>query len=41
MEWTAIIDGPTNSPYEGGKFELRISIPEGYPFKGPRVKCKT
>ena len=29
----AIITGPKDSPYEGGKFKLEIFLPEGYPYK--------
>ena len=36
-----MVEGTKNSPYEGGIFELSITIPEGYPEKMPRVICKT
>lgn len=26
-----IVEGPTGSPYEGGRFELRVQFPQGYP----------
>jgi ubiquitin-conjugating enzyme E2 T len=32
---TSAIDGPEGSPYEGGTFELKISIPNRYPFEPP------
>ncbi len=35
------IDGPKESPYEGGKFSLKIEIPEKYPHVPPKVKFTT
>ena len=35
--WSAIIYGPSGSPYEGGKFKLNIEIPNDYPFKPPVI----
>jgi ubiquitin-conjugating enzyme E2 D/E len=37
FEWVAIIEGPIGTPYEGGIFNLNISIPTNYPFKPPIV----
>jgi ubiquitin-conjugating enzyme E2 D/E len=39
--WIATLDGPTETPYEGGKFDLEISIPQEYPHKPPNVKFLT
>lgn len=39
--WSAIIKGPKDTPYEGGTFELCLSIPEQYPMAPPTVRYKT
>lgn len=31
------INGPPDSPYEGGKFVLDLAIPDSYPFIPPNV----
>jgi len=41
FEWDAVILGPIGTPYEGGIFNLNISIPSNYPFKPPIVIFKT
>jgi ubiquitin-conjugating enzyme E2 D/E len=41
FEWSAIILGPCETPYEGGVFYLNISIPSNYPYKPPTVIFKT
>jgi len=39
--WTAIINGPPSTPFEGGKFTLDIQIPSQYPLEPPLVQFKT
>ena len=41
FEWEVFILGPIETPYEGGVFNLSISIPSNYPFKPPMVIFKT
>jgi len=41
FNWKILIDGPPNTPYEGGVFEILLSIPFTYPFKAPVVEFKT
>lgn len=35
------IEGPSDSPYAGGFFEVHLTIPSTYPFKAPVVEFKT
>ena len=36
--WTGIINGPEETPYEGGKFKINIQFPSKYPMEPPVIK---
>ena len=40
-KWEAAVQGPPDSPYEGGMFLLEISFSESFPFQPPKVTFKT
>ena len=37
----AIVEGPAESPYEGGVFRISVRLPADYPFKRPYFKLLT
>jgi len=39
--WRALIEGPPNSPFEGGVFALTVRIPDNYPFAPPKITFET
>ena len=38
--WIVTFDGPSGSPYEGGKFKVRFNC-DTYPFKTPKINFIT
>ncbi|ELT96147.1 hypothetical protein CAPTEDRAFT_21625 [Capitella teleta] len=36
-----IVNGPKDSPYEGGTFKLELFLPEEYPMLAPKVRFMT
>lgn len=41
MEWSAVIQGPEGTPYEGGLFFLSIQFSDSFPFDPPKVRFTT
>ena len=39
--WSGVIIGPADSPYEGGVFVFEINVPHSYPFGAPSIKFIT
>mmetsp|Transcript_2202 Transcript_2202/g.5512 ORF Transcript_2202/g.5512 Transcript_2202/m.5512 type:complete len:197 (-) Transcript_2202:572-1162(-) len=39
--WTALVQGPQDTPYEGGTFELVLNVPEQYPLVPPKTRYRT
>ncbi|KAH7728725.1 ubiquitin-conjugating enzyme E2 E2 [Aphelenchoides avenae] len=41
LQWTAVIEGPPNTVYEGGTFFVELIFSEEYPFIAPKVSFLT
>ena len=41
LNWTALILGPTETPYEGGVFHLKIECGSDYPMAPPKIHFLT
>jgi len=41
FQWRAKVAGPPGSPYELGRFELDIKLPQRYPLEPPHVAFRT
>ena len=39
--WLAIIQGPSDTPYEGGTFQLDIRVENSYPINPPKITFLT
>ncbi|KAI8822439.1 ubiquitin-conjugating enzyme/RWD-like protein [Fimicolochytrium jonesii] len=38
QRWKAVILGQEGTPYEGGKFDLEITVPRTYPMQPPTIR---
>mmetsp|Transcript_38126 Transcript_38126/g.79499 ORF Transcript_38126/g.79499 Transcript_38126/m.79499 type:complete len:192 (+) Transcript_38126:61-636(+) len=41
LEWNYVLEGPTETPYEGGWFWGRLRFPKDYPFRPPSILMVT
>lgn len=39
--WKGFLQGPKDTPFEGGVFEVVLKVPEQYPLVAPNVRFKT
>ena len=39
--WNIVIDGPTGTPYEGGKFRCELTFPKEFPNHAPKFEFTT
>jgi len=36
-DFTVAFKGPSDSPYEGGRWQVRVELPQAYPYKSPSI----
>ncbi|KXS16752.1 ubiquitin-conjugating enzyme [Gonapodya prolifera JEL478] len=41
FEWIAVVRGPVDTPYDGGRFEISIKVPVSYPLAPPTMNFVT
>lgn len=41
MQWSAVIFGPEDTPWEGGAFQLKVTFNEEFPTKPPHLRFVT
>ena len=41
LRWEVLVFGPSETPYEGGRFKLIVNIPPEFPFEPPKVHFET
>jgi ubiquitin-conjugating enzyme E2 J2 len=41
QEWRFVLQGPHDSPYEGGMYQGKLRFPDEYPFKPPSIMMIT
>ena len=41
FKWKGYIFGPSDTPYENGKFKFSIELPQDYPFKPLKFRFET
>ena len=39
--WNVVLEGPVDTPYEGGVFRAQVRFPRDYPFKPPQFALTT
>lgn len=41
FSWRVYLEGPADTPYVGGVYELTFKFPSGYPFEPPTLKFES
>lgn len=41
LHWQLVLNGPKESPYEGGMFKVDVKFPSEYPFRFPSLRFLT